>query len=294
MNKRYVVKHTGTNDYIFKTIFQNPEILSSYLKLLDIDIPPSEIIYQNVESKKDLHFKSVRFDIRIQAAHTRLDIEGQRGRISGRNKEGKKVSSKTYQDRRKIHYLCQLHSEAYAEGERYFEERKSKVIFFLDYDIKGDNYIQRTRMINGTTKEIYEDIEIIEIALKKVKEDATLKSRMLKVLTKTDITEYYEEEGTVGGVAKMIYELNAEEREKNIKRYEADMRREEGAILEAKYYDGYYDGKDEGERKGKKAGILLGKKKNALDTAKRLKAMGSTDEFISEATGLSIEKVKSL
>ncbi|MDE6407570.1 MAG: hypothetical protein K2K50_03065, partial [Anaeroplasmataceae bacterium] len=61
-----------------------------------------------------------------------------------------------------------------------------------------------------------------------------------------------------------------------------------------KYYDGYYDGKDE----GKKAGILLGKnrgKKEAnIATAKRLKAMGSTDEFISEATGLSIEKVRTL
>ncbi|MDE6408467.1 MAG: hypothetical protein K2K48_07815, partial [Anaeroplasmataceae bacterium] len=60
--------------------------------------------------------------------------------------------------------------------------------------------------------------------------------------------------------------------------------------LEAKYYDGYYDGKDE----GKKAGILLGKKKNALATAKRLKAMGFTDEVIAEGTGLSVEKVRKI
>ena len=282
MNQKYIVKHTGTNDFIFKTIFQNPVILSAYLKLLDIDIHPEEIIYQNVESKGDLHFKSVRFDIRIKASHTRLDIEGQRERISGKSKEGERVSSKTYHNRRKIHYLSQLHSEAYAEGERYFEDRKSKVIFFLDYDIEGEDYIQRTKMINTSTGEIYGEIEIIEIVLKKVKEDATLKSRMLNVLTKKDLTKYYEEEGTVGGVAKMIFELNAEEREKNIKEYEADMRREEGAILEAKYWEGYYDAKADGE---KAANIY---------TAKKLKTMGISAEVIAEGTGLSIEKVNSL
>ncbi|MDE6415376.1 MAG: hypothetical protein K2K48_08150, partial [Anaeroplasmataceae bacterium] len=81
---------------------------------------------------------------------------------------------------------------------------------------------------------------------------------------------------------KMIFEINQEEHEKNVKRYEEDMRRLERDISYLKYYDGYYDGKD------------VGKSEANLTTAKRLKDMGSTDEFISEATGLSIEKVKAL
>ncbi|MDE6241002.1 MAG: hypothetical protein K2M08_01125, partial [Anaeroplasmataceae bacterium] len=86
--------------------------------------------------------------------------------------------------------------------------------------------------------------------------------------------------------------------EKNVKRYEEDMRRLEADISYLKYYDGYYDGKDEGKAEGKaegeKKGLSRGKREANIAIAKRLKAMGSTDEFISEATGLSIEKVKTL
>lgn len=280
--KQYQVKYTGTNDYIFKTIFKHPDILSNYLKLLGLDIHPEDIIYENVESQQDISFKAVRFDIRIKTAHTYIDIEGQRYKITGKDKEEKEIDSKSYQDRRKIHYLSVLHSKAYEKGEGYLERRKSIVIFFLDYDIEGKEYIQRTKLVNLETKEIYEDVEIIEIALKKIKGDATLEERMLRVLTREDLTEYYEEEGTVGGVAKMIYELNAEEHAKNVARYEEDMRRHESDMLTAKYNDGFFTGKEEGERK------------NALATARKLKEMGSTIEFISEATGLSLEHVKEL
>ncbi|MDE6407680.1 MAG: hypothetical protein K2K48_06845, partial [Anaeroplasmataceae bacterium] len=79
---------------------------------------------------------------------------------------------------------------------------------------------------------------------------------------------------------------------------EEDMRRLERDISYLKYYDGYYDGKDEGKKAGillgKKQGLSRGKKEEKLATAKRLKAMGSTDEFISEATGLSIEIIEAL
>ncbi len=298
MKKNYVVKHTGTMDYIFKTIFQNKRILSSYLKILGLDVKEKDIIYENVESKEDIKVKAVRFDIRIHSENLLADLESQRERISGKDEKGNSVDGDTYQRHRMIHYLCMLHSRAYEQGEKYFEERKSKVIFFADYETKGKEAIQRTKLVNTTTGEFYEEIEVIEIALKKVKKDATLKSRMLRVLTEEDLTDYIKEEGIIGEVAKMIFEINQEEHEKNVKRYEEDMRRLERDISYLKYYDGYYDGKDEGKKAGiilgKKQGLSRGKKEEKLATAKRLKELGVSDEIISIGTGLSVEKIKSL
>ena len=97
---------------------------------------------------------------------------------------------------------------------------------------------------------------------------------MLNVLREKDLTKYYDEEGIVGGVAKMIFELNKEE----CQRRAMECIEEVNKSLKKKYNEGYY----------------TGKKKSNLETAKRLKAMGSTDEFISEATGLSLKQVKNL
>ncbi len=289
MSKNYIVKHTGTTDYIFKTIFQNKRILSSYLQVLGLDVKEEDIIYENVESKEDIKVKAVRFDIRIHSQNLLADLESQREKISGKDEQGNIVDAETYQRHRKIHYLCMLHSRAYEQGEKYLEERKSKVIFFEDYETKGED-IQRTKLVNTTTGEMYEDIEVIEIALKKVKKDATLKSRMLRVMTEEDLTDYIKEEGIVGEVAKMIFEINQEEHEKNVKRYEEDMRRLEADISYLKYYDGYYDGKDEGKAEGKAEGQFEAN----LTTAKRLKEKGMSNEFIYDVTGLSVEKIKSL
>ncbi|MDE7106464.1 MAG: hypothetical protein K2O22_04795 [Anaeroplasmataceae bacterium] len=280
--RKIEIKYTGTNDQIFKNIFNNPKILSSYLKLLDIDIHPEEIVYENVEGDKDVRFKSVRFDIRIKASHTRIDIESQRQKISGVDCEDRKVDWKTYQTRRKIHYLCVLHSKAYDKGETYHEGRQSKVIFFLDYDVEGEDSIQRTKLVNTSTKEAYEEVEIIEVFLGKRREDDTIEGRMFNVLTRKDITKYYGEEGIVGGVAKMIFELNADERLKNRIQYEEDMRREEAGLLKGSYDEGYYRGQEKGQKKAK------------FETAKRLKSMGLSDEMISEGTGLSLKEVKKL
>ncbi|MDE7095531.1 MAG: hypothetical protein K2O23_03500, partial [Anaeroplasmataceae bacterium] len=56
--------------------------------------------------------------------------------------------------------------------------------------------------------------------------------------------------------------------------------------LRKKYNEGYFNGQQKGNARGKREANL--------STAKRLKAMGSTDEFISEATGLPLKQVKKL
>ncbi|MDE7095653.1 MAG: hypothetical protein K2O23_04110, partial [Anaeroplasmataceae bacterium] len=90
--------------------------------------------------------------------------------------------------------------------------------------------------------------------------------------------KYYGEKGIVGGVAKMIFELNKEECQiRAIKCIE-----EVNESLRKKYNEGYFNGQK------------MGQKKNALETARRLKAMGLSDEVISAGTGLSLEQVKNL
>ncbi|MDE7213115.1 MAG: hypothetical protein K2N42_00880 [Anaeroplasmataceae bacterium] len=291
--EKFEVKYTGTNDFIFKTIFQYPEILSMYLKLLGINIKPEEIVYENVEVKNGLRIKSVIFDIKIKALNTQIDIESQRRLISGKDSRGRHVDGKTHHRRRKIHYLSVLHSNAYKDGDLYLEERKSKVIFFLDCGSKEQAAIQRTKMVNTSTEEIYDDVEIIDVYLKKKRGNESVKDKMLNVLTKKDLTKYYEEEGIVGGVAKMIFELNKEECHQRLLQYVEETKKdlaESRRLLKKKYKEAYNTGREEGEEKG----FLKGEEKKAISTAKRLKMMGSTDEFISEATGLSLKRVKRL
>ena len=45
---------------------------------------------------------------------------------------------------------------------------------------------------------------------------------------------------------------------------------------------------------GQKDGMKNGAKNNQIATAKRMISLGSNDEFISQATGLSINKINSL
>ncbi|MDE6656247.1 MAG: Rpn family recombination-promoting nuclease/putative transposase, partial [Anaeroplasmataceae bacterium] len=201
MSKEYLVKYNGLNDFVFKQIFSNKRILATYLRELGIDVDEKELSFDVLEVKKDIHSKGVRFDIRVKDKNTRINLEAQRKEISGKNKEKNRVSYLEYQNHRKIHYISVLHSEAYQEGEQYFEKPKSYVIFFLERGGRGKGVIQRTKLINLETKEIYDDIEIIEIVLKNIKRDARLKMRMLKVLGEKDLEEYVKEENIVGEVA---------------------------------------------------------------------------------------------
>ena len=132
MNQNKVVEYTGMNDYIFKEIFQRKKFLVAYLAIVGIQAKEEDIVYENTELKGEVRLKAVRFDIRIKNLKTRIDLEAQKAKIAGRNQEGKWVSYEEYQNRRKIHYASMLHSEAYQEGEKYFEGPKTKVIFFLD------------------------------------------------------------------------------------------------------------------------------------------------------------------
>ena len=278
--EKFEVKYTGTNDFIFKTVFRNEEVLSEYLKLLGIVIKPEEISYENVEVKNGLKVKTVIYDIKIKALDYHIDIESQRRLISGHDSKGRYVDGKTHLRRRKIHYLSVLHSNAYKDGDFYLDERKSKVIFFLDCGVKEKEAIQRTKMINTSTKEEYEDVEIIDVYLKKGRGEENVEEKMFDVLTRKDLTKYYDEEGIVGGVAKMIFELNMEECIKNSIQYAKDVEiaakreveRQVEERLAHKYNEGYNTGRAEGEERGQQ--------KIILETVKRLKAMGFSDEVV--------------
>lgn len=277
MSADYIVKHIGLEDFIFKELFKNKKILAYYLKVLEIEVKTEELISEVLEVKKDVDSKGVRFDIRVRDKNIRINLEAQRQNISGKNKAGELVSAEEYQVHRKIHYISVLHSVAFKEGEKYFERPKTYVIFFLERK-KTKNWIERTKLINLESKKIYNDIEIIEIVLKNIKEPATLKMRMFKVLIEKDLTEYVKEDNIVGEVARMIHELNVKERRRALKIFKEQLEREARDAKELRENEIFFDGKQEAN----------------LATATRLKAMGSTDEFIAKATGLSLELIKEL
>lgn len=274
MKNNKVVTFTGMNDYLFKAIFKNKRILIAYLKVFGVDAKEEEITYEDTEIKGEVKVKAVRFDIRIKNVKMRIDIEAQQRKIQGFNQEGLKIGYAEYQNHRKIHYASKLHSEAYQVGEKYFEGPKTKIIFFLDYDIEGTDYIQHTKYTNLSTKKVYEDVDIIEVSLPKIKEDDTIESRMFCVLREKNIEPYLKEDGTVGEVAKMIYEFNDVERAKLQKSLEEDNKRELEDML--------YFAKNEG--------IM----ETRFQTAKKMLKKGFSIEDIMEITGLAKEKIERL
>ena len=75
---RNIVNFTAMNDYIFKEIFNKKNILVEYLNIIcDLNLNEDDIEYEPVELKDGIHAKGFRFDIRIKAINTKIDLEGQ-------------------------------------------------------------------------------------------------------------------------------------------------------------------------------------------------------------------------
>lgn len=276
-----VVEFNGLNDYIFKEIFKNKRILVEYINvLLDLKVKEDEIEYNHSEIKGDINAKGSRFDILITTLKSMVDFEAQ-----------KRYISREFQIHRKIHYASQIHSNAYNEGELYFEQKKTYVIFLLDYKfVNSDLIYHKTKFKNIDTNEEYDDIEILEISLKNIKNDDTIKERMLKVLSENDISKYHNDTGIVKEVVSMISHFNEEERAKCQARFEADQERTYKTIEYQIRMEGIEEGLQQGLQQGREQGIELGVKK----VANKLKLMNISVEEIASITGLSIEEIKKL
>lgn len=277
------LEYTCMNDYMFKEIFKNQNILCGYLnKYCNLNIKPEDILYGPIEIKDGLRIKGSRFDIRVNTDRLLIDIEAQRREIRGKNSEGKSVSSKEYQTNRKIHYASQLYASAYKEGQDYVEGPRVIVLWFLEYEIEG-NYIQHTRYVNKETNEEYKNIEIIEISLKNASLDDRIELEPLKVLIADEVSKYLEsKDEIVKEVAKMIYKLNDDELAKAEAKLKEDNQRDLNAYIRMHRQEGY----DEGLEKG-----AINKN---IENAKRFKELGVDIEIIMNATGLSKEEIDML
>ena len=60
------------------------------------------------------------------------------------------------------------------------------------------------------------------------------------------------------------------------------------------YKEGREEGREEGIQQGMVQGMQEGKREAILEMARNLKALGASNDMISNATGLSIDKINSL
>ena len=305
-----IVNYTAMNDYIFKEVFNKKNILVEYLNIIcDLNLKEEDIEYEPVELKDGIHAKGSRFDIRVKAINTRIDLESQNAKLGG---------SDEYQDNRKIHYASQLHSTSYDEGQRYYKKMRTIIIFILNYKLPGNDYIQHTKYKNLTTNVEYDNIDIIEISLKNIKKNDTIKERMLSVLGSNNLENYVNEAGIIKEVINVIKGINDDERKIAQARYAEDLERmwhteREIAIEEGRAEgraQGLYEGRLEGLAEGKAQGLVEGKELGLAEGKsqglaegheKALKEMiikmnlNSLDtSTISKITGLEVEKVESI
>ena len=266
-----VLKFNGLNDYIFKELFNNKSILVEYINvLLDLNITEDDIVYHHSELQTDIEAKGSRFDVLIKLLKSRIDIEAQKYFISNE-----------FQNHRKIHYASQLHSKAYKRGDLYFKKHKTYIIFLLDYKFKDSDLIyHRTKYHNLDTDEVYDDIEILEISLKNIKNDDTIKERMLKVLSEYDISKYQNDTGIIKEVISMISEFNEDERKRLDAQFAEDHERTMKTLYEQWKLEAKEEGLKEGMKEGLKEGLEQGKKEGLQQGLQQGQAQGEKNKEI--------------
>ena len=273
------VEFNGLNDFIFKEIFKNKHILVAYLNvLLDLNLKEEDVEYHHSEMKMDIKAKGTRFDILVTLYKSRINLEAQRLNLGN-----------VYQNHRKIHYASTLHSSSYKSGDDYKEDRKTYIIFLLDYRFNNSEEIYHiTKYHNLTTNEVYDDIEILEILLKNIKynDKMKLKERMLMVLSDYNISKYQNDKGIIKEVADMISHFNEDEKKKADARFAEDQERTYLSYMQQSY--------DEGHEKGMKQGIEQGIEQRSIEIAKSMLKDNLDISTISRYTGLSEEIIRKL
>ena len=235
------LREIALTDYYFKELLkQRPDYLLFLINnICNLNLTSKDIIYGENEEIDTVTFKTISYDIRIVSRDLNIDIEAQKKIIDNiKNENGEYV----YDMKRAIYYLCMLHSSSYKYRETGYNNKKSIVIFIYNYDIPGNDSIQKINLYNQSTKVNYDDLCIYLISLAKIPENSKIElDRALKLLSEKDITKYEKDKSMViKEAAEMLKEFNEsdkavlrsinKERERFEREHQLGMAREEKQI----------------------------------------------------------------
>ncbi|MCR5231254.1 MAG: hypothetical protein K6B64_01235 [Acholeplasmatales bacterium] len=190
-----------------------------------------------------------------------------------------------YDISRAFYYLTVLHSRSYDYKEKVYQKRQSIVICLYEYDIPGDDYIQKIGMHNYSTNVNYDDLLVYEVSLEKIPENSKIEvERALKLLSRKDISEYLDDKSLViKEAASMLSEYDKSERAQMLRDARAKDELEKATIKLV--------AKKEGIEEGKTLGKEEGKEENKKTVAKTLYEMGMDKANIAKAIHIDVKDI---
>lgn len=245
-----------------------------------------EIIFGTTEERDTITFKTVSYDVKVVSQNMNIDIEAQINLVS---KNINEYGDYSYDINRAIYYLSMLHSRSYNYREKGYDEKKSIVIFLYQYDIAGEDVIQKINLHNKKRDIEYDNLNLYMVSIAKIKENSKIElERALKLLVEKDIDSYKEDESNViKEAAEMLDGYDKSEI--------AMMKRD--ARLKEEYENGIRElaareeGKAEGLQEGLEKGKVEGSKETLDNNIKTMKSNGFDNETIAKALNLDIKYV---
>ena len=272
-----MLNEIGLTDYYFKELVTQKR---EYLLLLingicNLNLTKDDIVFGNSEERDSITFKTISYDIKVVSQNTNIDVEAQ---VKLVNNNTNQYGDYTYDINRAIYYLTMLHSRSYNYKEKGYDEKKSIVIFLYQYDIAGDDVIQKINLHNKKRDIEYDNLNLYMVSIAKIKENSKIElERALKLLVEKDIDSY---KGDKSNVIREAAEMLDGYDKSEIAMMERD------AKLKEEYERGII----------KLAGIEEGKAKGAKETLdnniKTMKSNGFDNKTIAMALNLDISYVE--
>ena len=238
------LKSIGLTDFYFKELIHKRK---DYLILLingicNLNLKESDVEISDTEERDLCTLKTINYDIKVITKDLRIDLEAQ---IKVNSEEKNLNGEYVYDISRAFYYLSVLHSRSYDYREKGYQKRQSIVIFLYEYDIPGNDYIQKIGMMNYSTKVEYDDLLVYEVSLEKIPDSGKIElERALKLLSRKDIEEYLDDKSMViREAASMLSEYDKSERAQMLRDARAKDELERATIKIAARKEGLEEGK---------------------------------------------------
>ena len=258
-----------TVDFCFKELMQNPKIRQGIIAAI-LDVSPEEIeeteLIPTVLRKEHKEDKFGILDVRVQLKDgTQIDIEMQ-------------VSFFEFWANRSIFYLSKMYIDSIKSGEDYDKLKKCIHVSILNniYFPDDDRCYRKITFCDAKTGEVYSDLmemhmlELLKLPPEdKNEEGIILWMRFLGGKCEEDFKRMAEKDKYIGEAYEELKHISADEekrreyeqREKNIRDYNSQMKSATRRGCEI----GFKRGLEEGLQEGKEQGIQEGKRKIILN-----------------------------
>ncbi|RHV00220.1 Rpn family recombination-promoting nuclease/putative transposase [Firmicutes bacterium OM07-11] len=266
-----------TVDFCFKELMQNPKIRQGIIAAI-LDVSPEEIeeteLIPTVLRKEHKEDKFGILDVRVQLKDgTQIDIEMQ-------------VSFFEFWANRSIFYLSKMYIDSIKSGEDYDKLKKCIHVSILNniYFPDDDRCYRKITFCDAKTGEVYSDLmemhmlELLKLPPEdKNEEGIILWMRFLGGKCEEDFKRMAEKDKYIGEAYEELKHISADEekrreyeqREKNIRDYNSQMKSATRRGCEIGFKrgleEGMQEGKEQGIREGKEQGIQEGKRKIILN-----------------------------